>query len=90
MKFQLGEIKAVQEIMVSCNYSKIPRGNCCPFINMAAFSSLILVSGILATFIGAICIRLKEIYFSFLTLAFQMVLYSIIIALVITGIIILI
>jgi len=28
--------------------------------------------------IGAICVRLKEIYFSFLTLAFQMLLYSVI------------
>ena len=60
--------------------------------NFGAFSipvAIILsicVSAILATFIGAICIRLKDIYFSFLTLAFQMVLYSIILALVdITG-----
>ena len=46
----------------------------------------ILLPGILATIIGAICIRLREIYFSFLTLAFQMVIYSIILALVsITG-----
>ena len=46
----------------------------------------VLVSGILATLIGAICIRLKDIYFSFLTLAFQMLIYSIILALVnITG-----
>ena len=60
--------------------------------NFGAFSipvAIILsicVSAILAAFIGAICIRLKDIYFSFLTLAFQMVLYSIILALVdITG-----
>ncbi|MGY8975864.1 MAG: branched-chain amino acid ABC transporter permease, partial [Alphaproteobacteria bacterium] len=36
--------------------------------------------------IGVICIRLNDIYFSFLTLAFQMLIYSIILALVsITG-----
>ena len=46
----------------------------------------ILISGILSAIIGAICIRLKDIYFSFLTLAFQMFIYSIILALVdITG-----
>ena len=46
----------------------------------------ILMSGLLATIIGAICIRLKDIYFSFLTLAFQMFIYSIILALVnVTG-----
>lgn len=60
--------------------------------NLASFSIpvamllAVLVSGILATLIGAICIRLKDIYFSFLTLAFQMLIYSIILALVnITG-----
>jgi len=51
-----------------------------------AIISAIFISTILATFIGAICIRLKDIYFSFLTLAFQMLIYSIILALVsITG-----
>jgi|TARA_B100000809_G_scaffold257565_1_gene299369 branched-chain amino acid transport system permease protein len=46
----------------------------------------IMISSALATFIGIICIRLKDIYFSFLTLAFQMLIYSIILALVdITG-----
>tara|TARA_B100000686_G_scaffold93040_1_gene99447 strand:- start:18440 stop:19423 length:984 start_codon:yes stop_codon:yes gene_type:complete len=46
----------------------------------------ILISALLATIIGSICIRLKDIYFSFLTLAFQMFIYSIILALVdITG-----
>ena len=39
-----------------------------------------LINGAVATVIGAICIRLREIYFSFLTLAFQMLLYSLIIA----------
>ena len=52
----------------------------------AAIISAIFISTVLAAFIGAICIRLKDIYFSFLTLAFQMLIYSIILALVsITG-----
>jgi len=45
-----------------------------------AFVATILINAAVATVIGAICIRLKEIYFSFLTLAFQMLLYSLIIA----------
>jgi branched-chain amino acid transport system permease protein len=45
-----------------------------------AFLLTLLLSAFVATLIGAICIRLKEIYFSFLTLAFQMLLHSIIIA----------
>ena len=45
-----------------------------------AFALTILINGIVAAVIGAICIRLKEIYFSFLTLAFQMLLHSLIIA----------
>lgn len=40
----------------------------------------VLINGAVAAVIGAICIRLKEIYFSFLTLAFQMLLHSLIIA----------
>ena len=35
---------------------------------------------LIALVIGAICVRLKEIYFSFLTLAFQMLIHSIIIS----------
>lgn len=35
-------------------------------------------SALVALVIGAICVRLKEIYFSFLTLAFQMLLHSVI------------
>jgi len=46
----------------------------------AAFALTILINGGVAAVIGAICIRLKEIYFSFLTLAFQMLLHSLIIA----------
>jgi branched-chain amino acid transport system permease protein len=34
--------------------------------------------GLLGLVVGAICVRLKEIYFSFLTLAFQMLLHSVI------------
>jgi len=45
-----------------------------------AFLLTVLISAAVATVIGAICIRLKEIYFSFLTLAFQMLLHSLIIA----------
>lgn len=45
-----------------------------------AFAVTILINGAVATVIGGICIRLKEIYFSFLTLAFQMLLHSVIIA----------
>jgi len=45
-----------------------------------AFALTILINGAVAAVIGAICIRLKEIYFSFLTLAFQMLFYSCIIA----------
>ncbi|PPR29543.1 MAG: hypothetical protein CFH31_00401 [Alphaproteobacteria bacterium MarineAlpha9_Bin1] len=51
-----------------------------------ALSLSVLLPGILATIVGVICIRLREIYFSFLTLAFQMIFYSLILALVgITG-----
>lgn len=45
-----------------------------------AFALTIVISAAVGTVIGAICIRLKEIYFSFLTLAFQMLLHSTIIA----------
>src|SRR5262245_17912017 len=45
-----------------------------------AFALTVLINGIVAAIIGAICIRLREIYFSFLTLAFQMLLHSLIIA----------
>ena len=45
-----------------------------------AFALTIVTNAVVAVVIGAICIRLKEIYFSFLTLAFQMLLHSLIIA----------
>jgi ABC-type uncharacterized transport system permease subunit len=45
-----------------------------------AFLLTILISAALATVVGAICVRLKEIYFSFITLAFQMLLHSLIIS----------
>lgn len=38
----------------------------------------VLGTALLALVIGAICVRLKEIYFSFITLAFQMFIHSII------------
>lgn len=37
-------------------------------------------SALLSLVVGAICVRLKEIYFSFLTLAFQMLLHSVILS----------
>jgi branched-chain amino acid transport system permease protein len=44
----------------------------------AAMGVAIAFTAVLAWLVGAICVRLKEIYFSFLTLAFQMLLHSII------------
>lgn len=45
-----------------------------------AFLATILATALLAFVVGIICIRLKDIYFSFITLAFQMLIYSLIIA----------
>jgi branched-chain amino acid transport system permease protein len=46
----------------------------------------VLLAAIVALIVGAICVRLKEIYFAFVTLAFQMLVHSIIIAWVpVTG-----
>jgi branched-chain amino acid transport system permease protein len=45
----------------------------------AAFAITLIICAALGLVIGAICVRLKEIYFAFLTLAFQMLLYSLII-----------
>ena len=45
-----------------------------------AFLLTILLSVAVATLIGSICVRLNEIYFAFLTLAFQMLMHSLIIA----------
>ena len=46
----------------------------------AAFVLTLVVTAVTATIIGAICVRLKEIYFAFVTLAFQMLLHSLIIS----------
>jgi branched-chain amino acid transport system permease protein len=46
----------------------------------AALALTVAISAAVAAVVGAICVRLKEIYFSFLTLAFQMLLHSLIIA----------
>ncbi len=46
---------------------------------LAMLLSLVFV-GLVALVIGAISVRLKEIYFAFITLAFQMLIYSVIIA----------
>ena len=44
-----------------------------------ALLGTLVFCALLASLIGAICVRLRGIYFSFLTLAFQMLLHSIII-----------
>ena len=41
-----------------------------------AFAATLLITAVVATVIGAICVRLKEIYFAFVTLAFQMLIHS--------------
>ncbi len=41
-----------------------------------AFIGSLLITLVIATVIGAICVRLKEIYFAFVTLAFQMLIHS--------------
>jgi branched-chain amino acid transport system permease protein len=46
----------------------------------AAFALAIVFTAVLALVIGAICVRLNEIYFAFLTLAFQMLLHSVILS----------
>src|SRR6478752_2790727 len=45
----------------------------------AAFALTLVMCAALGLVVGAICVRLKEIYFAFLTLAFQMLLHSLII-----------
>jgi branched-chain amino acid transport system permease protein len=42
----------------------------------AAFLATLAIAVIVAAVIGAICVRLKEIYFAFVTLAFQMLIHS--------------
>src|SRR5918912_1093526 len=46
----------------------------------AAILLSVVISAAAAAVVGAICVRLREIYFAFVTLAFQMLLYSLIIA----------
>jgi branched-chain amino acid transport system permease protein len=41
-----------------------------------AFVATLLITLVFAVVIGAICVRLKEIYFAFVTLAFQMLIHS--------------
>jgi branched-chain amino acid transport system permease protein len=45
-----------------------------------AFLATVGLSIVVGTVVGAICVRLNEIYFAFVTLAFQMLLHSLIIA----------
>jgi branched-chain amino acid transport system permease protein len=46
----------------------------------AAIIAAILATALLALVVGALCVRLSEIYFAFLTLAFQMLLHSLILS----------
>ncbi|NOJ47715.1 branched-chain amino acid ABC transporter permease [Bradyrhizobium archetypum] len=41
-----------------------------------AFAATLTITFVVALIIGAICVRLKEIYFAFVTLAFQMLIHS--------------
>jgi branched-chain amino acid transport system permease protein len=41
-----------------------------------AFVATLAITAVIAAVIGAICVRLKEIYFAFVTLAFQMLIHS--------------
>jgi branched-chain amino acid transport system permease protein len=41
-----------------------------------AFVATLAITAVVAALIGAICVRLKEIYFAFVTLAFQMLIHS--------------
>ena len=45
-----------------------------------AFIGTLLITAVVAVVIGAICVRLKEIYFAFVTLAFQMLIHSVILS----------
>jgi branched-chain amino acid transport system permease protein len=45
-----------------------------------AFIGTLLITTIVATVTGALCVRLKEIYFAFVTLAFQMLIHSVILS----------
>jgi branched-chain amino acid transport system permease protein len=45
-----------------------------------AFVGTLLITFVVAAVIGAICVRLKEIYFAFVTLAFQMLIHSLILS----------
>jgi branched-chain amino acid transport system permease protein len=45
-----------------------------------AFFGTLLITVVVSVMIGAICVRLKEIYFAFVTLAFQMLIHSMILS----------
>lgn len=45
-----------------------------------AFVGTLLITAVVSLAIGAICVRLKEIYFAFVTLAFQMLIHSMILS----------
>lgn len=46
----------------------------------AAIVAALVMTALLALVVGALCVRLSEIYFAFLTLAFQMLLHSLILS----------
>ncbi len=45
-----------------------------------AFVGTLLITVVVSVVIGAVCVRLKEIYFAFVTLAFQMLIHSMILS----------
>ena len=45
-----------------------------------AFVGTLLITTVVSAAIGAVCVRLKEIYFAFVTLAFQMLIHSMILS----------
>ncbi len=45
-----------------------------------AFVCTLMITAVVSAAIGAICVRLKEIYFAFVTLAFQMLIHSMILS----------
>ena len=50
-----------------------------------AFVATLVITTVIAAVIGAICVRLKEIYFAFVTLAFQMLIHSTILSWVVAD-----
>ena len=66
----MSETTSTARAASNANWTRRLRGLQGAFVPIAAV--------LLALVIGAICVRLREIYFSFITLAFQMFIHSII------------